>query len=123
MARPIKINAGDISINAELNDSETASRIFESLPISGKVNTWGDEIYFTIELNLPPENPKPLVEKGDIAYWPDGTAICLFFGPTPMSKGDEIRPASPVNIIGKILDDPAALKSANDGDEISMEEA
>lgn len=123
MPKPVKITAGNVSVRAELNETQTARRIYEALPISSRVNTWGDEIYFSVELNLPPENQKATVEVGDIGYWPPGTALCLFFGPTPASHGDEIRPASAVNIIGRILDDPKSLKGAGDGEAVKVERA
>jgi hypothetical protein len=123
MPRTVKITAGNVSVKAELNETTTARKIYDALPMSSKVNTWGDEIYFSIELNLSPENQKAVVELGDIGYWPPGTALCLFFGPTPASRGEEIRPASPVNVIGKILDDPKLLKAAADGDPVRVEKA
>jgi hypothetical protein len=123
MPRTVKITAGNVSVKAELNETTTARKIHDALPMSSKVNTWGDEIYFSIELNLSPENQKAVVELGDIGYWPPGTALCLFFGPTPASRGEEIRPASPVNVIGKILDDPKLLKAAADGDPVRVEKA
>lgn len=116
--RHILITAGKVTVEAELNDSATAYAIWNALPIIGKVNTWGDEIYFYTQLTLPPENPSELVSMGDVAYWPDGPALCIFFGPTPASRGDEIRPASPVNVFGNVLGDPKALKRVRDGIEI-----
>lgn len=120
MSKKIEIHINGLNVAAELNDSQTAKKILEALPVSGKVNTWGEEIYFAIPLALPPEEPKEVVQLGDIGYWPPGKAICLFFGKTPISVGNEIRPASPVNIIGKILDDPKLLKKAEDGEKIEI---
>ncbi|HIE13189.1 MAG TPA: hypothetical protein EYP63_07180 [Desulfotomaculum sp.] len=116
--RRVLITAGKVTVEAELNDSATACAIWNALPITGKVNTWGEEIYFYIQLTLPPENPKELVSMGDVAYWPDGPALCVFFGRTPASRGEEIRPASPVNILGKVLGDPKRLRQVHDGIEI-----
>jgi len=118
--RKIKITAGKLEIEAWLNDTKTATRVFEKLPITSTVNTWGDEIYFTIPVDAGPENAKELVELGDIAYWPPGKAMCIFFGKTPVSKGDEIRPASAVNIIGKVVGDCRLLKRVKDGEEITI---
>lgn len=118
--KKIEIKVAGVSVEAILNDSKSAQAVFSALPITGSVNTWGDEIYFSTSLSLPPEDPKEIVELGDIGYWPPGKAICLFFGLTPISTGDEIRPASPVNIIGKIIGDAKVLKKAKDGDKIEI---
>jgi hydroxypyruvate reductase len=104
--REIKINIGGIEAYARLNDSETAQAIWEALPFESQGSTWGDEIYFSIPVKAKAENPKSVVEAGDIAYWPPGSAFCIFWGPTPASHGDEIRPASAVNVFGKLTGDP-----------------
>ena len=116
----IKIEFENISINAVLNDSETANKIKKILPISNSVNTWGDEIYFSIGVNDGENDSKEVVELGDLGYWPPGNAFCLFFGLTPASEGDKIMPASPVNVIGKILGDLEILKSIKSGDKVSI---
>ena len=118
MKRKIKITVGKLELEAWLNETKTAARVFEALPINSSVNTWGDEIYFTIPVTADPEDAKELVSLGDIAYWPPGKAMCIFFGKTPISKGDEIRPASPVNIIGKVEGDYKLLRKAKEGEEI-----
>ena len=123
MAGKIKITAGAVSVEATLNDSATAKAIQEALPIEAAAQTWGDEIYFSIGLNLEPEDPKATVAMGDLGYWPPGTAFCIFFGPTPMSSGSEIRPASPVNILGKIEGDPTVFKSVTRGETVTITEA
>ena len=123
MKRRIKINEGKLELAASLNDTKTAAKVYEALPITSTVNTWGDEIYFTIPVDAGLENAKELVELGDIGYWPPGKAMCLFFGRTPISKGDEIRPASPVNIIGKIEGDLKLLRKAKDGEGITIRQA
>ena len=114
----IKIEFENISIDAVLNDSETANKIKKILPISNSVNTWGDEIYFSIGVNDDENDSKEVVELGDLGYWPPGNAFCLFFGLTPASEGDKIMPASPVNVIGKILGDLEILKSIKSGDKV-----
>ena len=119
--KKITITVGDVKMGAELNDSETAQEIWEALPIEGRVNTWGDEIYFSIPVNTGLENAKAEVSEGDLGYWPPGNAFCIFFGPTPASQGDEIRPASPVNIFGKIIGDPKVFKKVNSGAIITIE--
>ena len=116
----IKIEFENISIDAVLNDSETANKIKKILPISNSVNTWGDEIYFSIGVNDGEIDSKKVVELGDLGYWPPGNAFCLFFGLTPASEGDKIMPASPVNVIGKILGDLEILKSIKSGDKVSI---
>ena len=123
MAQKITITAGDVSAEATLDDSDTAQAIAENLPIEASAQTWGDEIYFSIGINIDPEDPKPTVEMGDLGYWPPGTAFCIFFGPTPMSSGDEIRPASPVNVLGKIDGDPTVFKSVKAGAKVTITEA
>ena len=118
----IRIIAGAISLTATLNDSSTAQLIVAALPIVGRVQTWGDEIYFPIPVSaLSDETAAEVVEKGTIAYWPPGNALCLFWGPTPASIGDEIRPASAVNVCGMIDGDPVELARAPYGGEIRIE--
>ena len=116
----IKIEFENISIDAVLNDSETANKIKKILPISNSVNTWGDEIYFSIGVYDGENDSKEVVELGDLGYWPPGNAFCLFFGLTPASEGDKIMPASPVNVIGKILGDLEILKSIKSGDKVAI---
>jgi len=111
-----------IELEAELNDSPTAKAIAQALPITATVQTWGDEIYFPILVSMELEpDAKSVVSVGDIGYWPRGKAFCIFFGPTPISRGDEIVPASAVNIVGRVKGDAKLLKEAKDGDEIKIE--
>ena len=116
----IKIEFENTSIDAVLNNSETADKIKKILPLSNSVSTWGDEIYFSIGVNDGEIDSKEVVELGDLGYWPPGNAFCLFFGLTPASEGDKIMPASPVNIIGKILSDLEILKSIKSGEKVSV---
>merc|ERR1711964_20706 len=106
----IRITAQAVVMDSELNDSQTAAQIWDALPITASGSTWGDEIYFSIPVDAELENGKEVVEVGDLGYWPPGTAFCIFFGPTPMSQGDEIRPASAVNVVGKLIGDATAFK-------------
>ena len=99
MDRKLRIRAGDVTATAVLNDTPTATAIWEALPIEARASTWGDEVYFSIPVHLAEENAQEVVSLGDLGYWPPGHAFCIFFGPTPTSRGDEIRPASPVNAI------------------------
>ena len=120
----IRITSGDVSLTATLNDSPTSQLIVEVLPITGRVQTWGDEIYFPIPVSASnDETAAEVVDKGAVAYWPPGNALCLFWGPTPASRGDEIRPASAVNVCGMIDGDPAELANAPYGGEILIESA
>jgi hypothetical protein len=107
----LRIRIGDLAIEAELNNTPTAQKIAEALPISALFNTWGDEIYFPIpviaELD---DNAREVVAVGDLGYWPPGKAFCIFFGQTPMSRPGEIRPASAVNIVGRVKRDATQFK-------------
>ncbi|MCH7983754.1 MAG: hypothetical protein IIC28_07290 [Chloroflexi bacterium] len=120
--RRIQISAGGVSVTAMLNDSDTADRLWDALPITGRAQTWGDEIYFSIPVSAEEEaDSQETVEVGAVAYWPPGSALCLFWGPTPMSAPGEIRPASAVNVMGLIDGDPAVLGQVPDGAEILVE--
>jgi len=119
--KKITINVGDIKTRAQLNDSKTARKIWDALPIEGSVNTWGDEIYFSIPVNAELENAKDIVSEGDLGYWPPGSAFCIFFGLTPASQGDEIRPASAVNVFGKIIGDSKIFKKVSSRAKIIIE--
>jgi len=123
MARQITIIAGEVSATAQLSDSGMADLIWEACPIKSVVRTWGDEIYFDIDVDTEGEDLQPTVGMGDLAYWPPGPAFCIFFGPTPMSAGDEIRPASPVSIFGKVDGDPVVFKVVRGGTPITVEQA
>jgi len=122
MPRKIQIVAGSVTAQAELNDSQTAKLIIEKLPIVARANTWGDEIYFGIPVDAELEDDaKEVVQLGDLGYWGSGKAFCIFFGPTPVSRGDEIRPASAVNIVGKVTMDPKEFKKVKNGQEVRIE--
>ena len=119
----IMITVEDLKMYAELNNSETAKKVWEALPITGSANTWGDEIYFSIPVKFGLENAKAVVLEGDLGYWSPGSAFCIFFGPTPASHGEEIRPASPVNVFGKIIGDPKVFKKVRSGAKIIIEKS
>jgi hypothetical protein len=121
--RRIRITVGAITAEAVLNDSATASAVWNALPLSIAGQTWGDEIYFGIPVKAPAENARAVVELGDLAYWPPGSAFCIFYGPTPASRGDEIRPASPVNVFGRVLGDPTVFKPVRSGATVRVERA
>jgi hypothetical protein len=121
MPHAIRITAGPVTIEAELDDSRTAAAIAAALPIEARAQTWGDEIYFDIGQALPGESPRETVELGDLGYWPPGQAFCIFFGPTPMSRGSEIRPASPVNLVGHVVGDARAFTRVRAGARVRIE--
>ncbi len=120
MIRRIEIVAGEVTVDAELNQTETAQAVWDELPIQGAANTWGDEIYFSIPIALELEAGQEVVEIGDLGYWPPGKALCLFFGPTPASRGDEIRPASSVTVLGRIVGDATLLKAVEEGAPVTV---
>ncbi len=124
MEKRIKIKAGNVEAEGVLNDSPTARKIWEALPIEARGNTWGEEIYFAIPVKSSLEkDARELVDVGDLAYWPSGSAFCIFFGPTPVSRGNEVRPASAVNVIGRVTGDAKAFKKVSDGAKVRIEKA
>ena len=124
MEKKIRIIAGELKVEAQLNESKTAQLVWEALPIEAKTNLWGEEIYFAIPVKTGLEKDgREVVSAGELGYWPPGTAFCIFFGPTPASRGDEIRAASAVNIVGKVLSDPKVFVKVKDGAKIVLEKA
>jgi hypothetical protein len=121
--RRVEITAGDVQTTAVLNDTITADLVWSALPVEASGSTWGDEIYFRTGIQAEEENAREVVDMGDVGYWPPGQALCLFFGPTPASRGDEIRPASPVNVVGKLDGDPTILKTVRSGSRVVMTKA
>ena len=121
MANRIRITAGSVSMTAELNTSACAGKIWEALPLEARGSTWGDEIYFGIPVSCGPEDAKETVEMGDLGYWLEGSCFCIFFGPTPMSRGNEIRPASAVEVFGKIEGDAREFKKVSSGSKVVVE--
>jgi hypothetical protein len=107
----IRIRVGQLTMEAQLHDTPTAQKIARALPIHASFNTWGDEIYFAIPVTSElDENASEVVELGDLGYWPPGKSFCIFFGQTPMSRPGEIRPASAVNIVGRVIGDATQFK-------------
>ena len=112
----IIIESGDIRLEAEFNDSDTAKAIRVCFHLEDSVNVWGDEIYFNIPVHLEQSSDaEQEVDVGDLAFWPVGDAFCIFFGPTPVSTSDKPRAYSPVNVFGRILGDPVVLKRVSKG--------
>ncbi len=120
MRTEIRITAGGLETEGWLNETDTASKVAEILPITGTVNLWGDEIYFSIPVETGLENAKETVSIGDIAYWPEGKAMCIFLGKTPISRGEEVRPLSAVNVIGGIEGVQELLGRVKQGDKITV---
>ena len=124
MKEKIKIITKYGELEAEIENSKnpkTAKEIIKILPVEGKANRWGDEIYFEIPLSLEEENSQQEVEIGDIAYWPPGNSLCIFFGKTPLSTGNKPKAYSAVNVIGKVTKNLEILKKVRDGDLVKIE--
>lgn len=120
----IRIQAAGVTLEAELADTACAKAIYEALPLEARVNTWGDEIYFRIPVEEPLDGTAAeVVAVGDLGYWPVGCAFCIFFGPTPASRGGEIRPASAVNLVGKVLGEAREFKKVPAGATITLTKA
>jgi hypothetical protein len=118
----ILIEFENFSLQARLNDSPTAQELLKQLPIEGRVNTWGEEIYFEIPVNMPQEpDAQEILSVGDLGYWPMGQAFCIFFGPTPVSTDERPRAFSPVNILGKIAGDCERLHSIQNQEPVRIQ--
>ena len=124
MPTPVKIIVGDVLVEAEFFDTVCAKEVVDVLPVETRLHVWGDEFYFEIPVTCPlDETATSRLTVGDIGYWPPGSALALFFGPTPLSRGPEPVPASEVNLIGRIKSDPAALRRAKGAARIRIESA
>jgi hypothetical protein len=126
MEKRIKISTkatGPVEAVVTSENPRTAEAILGALPIKGNANRWGDEIYFSISVSLKEERAKTEVEIGNIAYWPPGKALCIFFGPTPVSQHGEPRAYSPVNVFAKVATDPTVFKKVRDGEQVTVERA
>jgi hypothetical protein len=119
----IRITAGKVAAAATLNDSATAEAIWNALPITAGGSTWGDEVYFGIPVQRQEEDAQAVVALGSLGYWPPGHAFCIFFGPTPASTGKEIRPASPVNVVGRVDGDATVFRRVRSGETVRLERA
>ena len=120
----ISIQAGKVEMRAELNEGPTAQQIWEALPIEGRANIWGDEIYFSIPVKTGSEpGARADVEVGELGYWPPGNAFCIFYGPTPVSTGSKPRAASPVNILGMVDEDATLFRGVRNGELVVLSRA
>jgi len=122
MPTHIKIKVGELELSAELNDSPSAKKLMSLLPLEFTMSRWGDEYYgdCSIKVDLS-SDAKDVMEVGEMAIWPTGNALCIFFGPTPASKGNEPRAVSPVNPVGRLLDSPESLKKLGSSIHIRIE--
>lgn len=130
MVKPVRVfvvseRLGRLEAQIEFEENpETARAILEALPLEGEAELWGEEVYFEVPLKLPEENARVKVSLGEVAYWPEGNAICIFFGKNPASPSEnDIRAYSPVNVFGRILGNAKALKTVREGDKIRLERA
>jgi hypothetical protein len=119
----IRFDFGDVTLDAELLDTPTAKAIVKVLPVEARVSTWGEEVYFNVPVEVRREaDARAVVKAGEIAYWPDGPAIAIGFGPTPISEGREIRLASPCNVFARALTDVKALAKVRAGTRVTVDE-
>ncbi len=117
----ITITAGNVTMPAELNDSPTARQIWDALPIEGRTNIWGDEIYFEIPIKAKQESDaREEVAVGELGYWPVGHAFCIFFGRTPVSTDERPRAYSPVNILGRVTGDATRFRAVKDSTRVTL---
>ena len=121
MQRCLRITVKELSLTAELKQTPSADALWDALPLSAQAHRWGDELYFSVPFQIPLETEaQAVVQDGDVAYWPDGPALCFFFGPTPVSRPNEIRAAAAVNVCGRIQSDSTILRQVADKTIISL---
>ena len=117
----LEITAGGVSLRVEVLDTPTGRAVLAAAPFDARAQTWGEEVYFSTPIQVAREaDARALVEAGELAFWVEGDAIAIGFGPTPVSRGDEIRLAAPTNIWGRTKDDVRRLETVRDGDPIQV---
>jgi len=122
--KKLKMTFGTVVLEADLLDTPTAEAIHGALPFDSRANMWGDEVYFSTPVTVGEEpEARDVMQPGDLAFWPPGNAIAIGFGRTPVSKGNEIRLASPSNVWGRALGDVKQLKAVKAGTKIRVEKA
>jgi hypothetical protein len=119
----VRLTAGDVTCLATLLPNATARAIWDALPMQGAANRWGDEIYMAIPVDLAEDNAQQEVHVGDLAYWPPGNALCIFWGPTPASHANEPRAASPVNVFAHVDGAIPAFSTVPSGATVTLERA
>lgn len=123
--RLLKVSFKDVgSVIIELREDwnpKTITEILKNLPRRSRANRWGDEVYFTINVKVEEENSRVVMEVGEVAYWPPGEALCIFFGPTPVSTTNKPRAYSPVNPIGVVKEGMEVLSKIKGGEEVMVE--
>lgn len=121
MNRQLVITVGDLTLQAEVLDNPTANAIWAALPVEGRANVWGDEVYFEVPVNVAvAADARAEMAVGELAYWPSGPAFCIFFGPTPVSVNGEPRAYSPVNVFGRVLGDATVLRNVEQGSAVRV---
>ena len=117
----IRFDFGSFTLDADLLDTPTAKAIVAALPLEADAMTWGEEVYFDVPVRVKREaDARAVVTPGEVAYWPEGPAIALGYGRTPISKGDETRLASPCNIFGQVIGDVKTLAKVRAGTQIRV---
>ncbi len=121
MSNRIRMTTPKQTFFIDLNDTETAEAIWLALPFEAYTNAWGEEIYFEIPVDMKLERGKKVMEAGEVAFWPDGSALCLFFGPTPVSEGKDPVAISPVTPVGRLAGNPRELGQVGDRVKVRLE--
>ncbi len=121
--RRVRISSDTVAAYATLNETNVADAVWNAMPLEVRMRTWGDELYGSVPLSLPLEAPQEEVELGDLAFWPPGHALCIFFGLTPASTGDRPRAASNVTVFGHVESDPGVFRLVQEGQKVRFEQA